>query len=260
MFIYRILFLPATLLGLPYYAYRMWRRGGYRNGFKNRFGITGKVPPKQQNVNRIWIQAVSVGELLAIEPLLKALNKDTTTEVVLTTTTSTGLRLLQDRLAGYTVWNGVFPLDFWACSRRAWQHLQPDMALLLEGELWPEHIHQAYIRNIPVVLANARLSDRSHARHQRLVRITRPYFQKIHTILTSSASDHQRFTELKWISSNRIHSMGNLKLDIESPHPPGETEKKALFSEMGFSDGPVTLLLGSSTWPGEELALLNAFQ
>ena len=76
IFLYRILYLPGLLIGLPYYAFRMWRRGGYRTGFSNRFGLMGNLPPKCKDVKRIWIQAVSVGELMAIRPLLKELQKD----------------------------------------------------------------------------------------------------------------------------------------------------------------------------------------
>ena len=137
IFIYRLLYLPGLLIGLPNYAYRMWRRGGYRTGFSNRFGLMGKVPPKCKNVKRIWIQAVSVGELLAIRPMLSELKKDPAVEVFLTTTTSTGLRVLKEKLLDQVAWHGVFPLDFWPFSRLAWKRINPDLAILMEGELWP---------------------------------------------------------------------------------------------------------------------------
>ena len=259
MALYRLLYLPALLLALPYYAWRMWRRGGYRKGFKNRFGLMDNVPPKRQNVKRIWVQAVSVGELLAIAPLLRKLHENPAVEVVLTTTTSTGIRLLEEKLADKVVWHGVFPLDFWPCNRAAWLRLQPDVALLMEGELWPEHIHQADLRSVPVILANARLSDKSFARHQRMAWLARAYFKKLTAVLAGSASDQERFRALGWLPEGRVRLIGNLKLDVEIGNQPTQAERAAELNSLGFpSDAFV--LLGSSTWPGEEAALVDAFQ
>ena len=259
MVLYRLLYLPGLLLALPYYAFRMWRRGGYRKGFKNRFGILDNVPPKRQNVKRIWVQAVSVGELLAITPLLQRLHADPRVEVILTTTTSTGLRLLEEKLASLVCWYGVFPLDFWLCSRAAWKRLDADLALLMEGELWPEHIHQASMRGAPVLLANARLSDKSYARHHRLRRITHRWFSKLDRVLAGSASDQQRFRQLGWLPPERVTLMGNLKLDLEPINELSPSERARQLEQLGFPPD-ACVLLGSSTWPGEEAALLESYR
>ncbi len=259
MLLYRLIFLPALLLGLPYYALRMWRRGGYRVGFGNRFGVMRNVPPKRKNVKRIWIQAVSVGELMAIGPLLKKLSADPAVEIILTTTTSTGLRVLKDKYAGLTAWHGMFPLDFWPCSARAWRILEPDLAVLMEGELWPEHIYQAHRLKVPVILANARLSDRSYSRHLKARRLLRPYLSRLHSILAGSTSDQDRFRRLGWIPEEDIILTGNLKLDVEQEAPPSEGERSNLLAELGFTGNDILLLLGSSTWPGEESALIRAY-
>ncbi|MEX0330359.1 MAG: 3-deoxy-D-manno-octulosonic acid transferase [Puniceicoccaceae bacterium] len=259
MLFYRILYLPGLLIGLPYYLFRMWRRGGYRKGFGNRFGVMGKVPPKRGDRKRIWIQAVSVGELVAIEPMLKRLADDDSVEVFLTTTTSTGYRVLEGRLAPLTSWHGVFPLDFWLFSRRAWKRLQPDLAILMEGELWPEHIYQASRRNVPVILVNARLSDRSFKRHLSFKGLTRHYYHRLEGILAGSQTDQDRFTQLGWLPPERIVSTGNLKLDVLQEAPPEREERAALLAELGFPPEGTTVLLGSSTWSGEESALIESF-
>jgi 3-deoxy-D-manno-octulosonic-acid transferase len=264
MLLYRILYLPALLIALPYFLYRMWRRGGYRNGFENRFGILNGVPAKANGTRRIWIQAVSVGELMAIGPLIRKLREDKRTEIVLTTTTSTGYRLLMEKFAGETVWRGTFPLDFWPCSRRAWRILEPDMAILMEGELWPEHVHQANERNVPVVLINARLSDRSFRRHYKVRSWARPYLGKLDAILAGSETDLKRIRKLGWLPYGRVMMSGNLKLDMDEEPGISPEERSRLVAEFGFADSPgesdeTLILLGSSTWPSEEVALIQSY-
>lgn len=259
--LYRMLFVPALILVLPHYLYRMWRRGGYREGFRNRLGILSNVPPKPPGVKRIWIQAVSVGELNAMGALLELFREDPGTEVVLTTTTSTGYSLMSGKYRELTAWRGMFPLDFWPFSAGAWRALEPDLAVLMEGELWPEHIHQAARRGIPVCLINARISDRSFRRHFRLRHLTRRLYRKLNSIHASSVTNAKRFKALAWIPTASIQTTGNLKLDISLQLATGPEARKHFKEAFGFADEPEPLILiGSSTWPGEEQALLAAFE
>src|SRR4051812_40115722 len=99
LWLYRLLFVPALLLLAPAYLLRMRRRGGYRQDFNHRFGAHAPLSTKFSGVKRVWLQAVSVGEMLAIAPLLEGLRRDGI-EVYLTTTTSTGYRLANDRYRG----------------------------------------------------------------------------------------------------------------------------------------------------------------
>ena len=256
IWVYRILFLPLLLVATPYYLWRMRRRGGYAESFGQRFGAIDPLPPRQAGVRRIWLQAVSVGEMLAIAPLLEAFKREGSTEVYLSTTTSTGYKLAQEKYAALTIGLGYFPLDFWAFSARAWRQVQPDLCILMEGERWPEHVHQAEARGVPVISVNARLSDRSFRRSLRFRPLLRPLGAGITRVLCSSKRDEQRFKALGF-TPEKLSTTGNLKLDVAIPLL-AEAEQAALRGELGL--GPGLVLLGSSTWAGEEAAMLEALQ
>lgn len=256
IWIYRLLFLPLLLVASPYYLWRMRKRGGYGENFGNRFGGVGPLPAKTPGRKRVWLQAVSVGEMLAIAPLLEALRRDGGVDVYLTTTTSTGYQLAKERYAALTAGIGYFPLDFWIFSARAWRHVQPDLCILMEGERWPEHVHQAARRGVPVLSVNARLSDRSYRRSVRWGFLLRPLSRGLTRILCASKRDEQRFRSLGF-PSDKLETTGNLKLDVDIPLL-SEADRRALRREIGLGEGLV--LLGSSTWSGEEPALLAALK
>lgn len=256
IWLYRILFLPAVLVALPYYALRMWRRGGYRRDFGHRFGRMPGVPARRPGVRRIWIQAVSVGELLAIGPLLARLAEDASIEVCLTTTTSTGRRVAEEQYLHQTCWRGIFPLDWRPFSSAAWRTLQPDLAVLMENELWPEHLQQAKQRKVPVILLNARLSDRSFRRYRRIGAVARPLLRPLTEIIAGTRQDAGRFATLG-IPGVEPRTGGNMKFDVKLKPIPESSLRDALRAETGFQPDDL-VLLGSSTWPGEEAMLAAA--
>ncbi len=253
---YRLLFLPLLLVASPYYIWRMLRRGGYGEGLAQRLGRWPKLAPKRQGVTRIWIQAVSVGEVEALGPLLVELTGGGRAEVVLTTTTSTGLKVARERHGAACLAIGSFPLDFWPCSAAAWDAIAPDVAVLTEGELWPEHVRgQARPRGVPVALVNARLSDRSFARHRRLRALSSRLLGALGWIGAGSEVDARRLCEL---GATRIEVTGNLKFDVAAEGALPAAERASLRAELGLADNPDALLiLGSSTWSGEESLLLG---
>lgn len=261
IWLYRILFLPLLLLTLPRFLRRMWRRGGYGRDFGHRFGASPRIP-RGPGVRRIWIQAVSVGELLAVEPVLVRLGSDPSVEVYLTTTTSTGYALAQERYRHRVAGVGYFPLDFWWCSRRAWNRIGPDCVVLMEGELWPEHLHRARTRRVPALLINARMSDRSYRRYRWVPSLARRVLRNLTRIMASSPQDQQRFRELAG-AGPVIETAGNLKVDRELDPLLSAEAIAGLRNELGFggdgADRPV-VLLGSSTWPGEEEILIDVFR
>lgn len=252
---YRLLFIPVLLAMAPGYLRRMKRRGGYRENFGQRFGGNVRLTKKLAGARRVWLQAVSVGEMLAIAPILEALRREGV-EVYLTTTTSTGYRLAADKYQGITAGIGYFPIDWWPFSARAWRRIEPDLVILTEGERWPEHMRQAAKRGVPVLCINARLSDRSFQRMKWFGPAARLMVEGITRLLPCSAQDEARFRELG-VPAKKMTTTGNIKLDVQIPRLTDE-ERSQLRRELGLPEGLV--LLGSSTWPGEEEAMLGAWR
>ena len=251
---YRILFPLLLIPALPYYAWRMLRRGGYGSGFTQRLGFFQKLGPKTHGKRRFWIQAVSVGEIEAIGPLLRQLKSEGAAEIILTTTTSTGYRLAQERYADVAHHIGIFPADLWPCSALAWRRIRPDVVILVEGELWPEHLAQARARGVPAYLINGRITDRSFARHLRFRKLSAHVLAHFQRIAASSEEDVRRFRELGFEAT----LTGNIKFDVASDAPMSAAERTQLRAELGFGADPRTVvLLGSSTWKGEETVLLR---
>lgn len=261
IWIYRLLFLPLLLLALPYYGWRMFRRGGYQHDFHHRFGLVDRPPFKGEGAKRIWIQAVSVGEIRALSPLVDALNALPGIELVITTTTSTGYKILREAFSKRVLKVGIFPLDFWLFSRHSWRRLDPDLAILMEGEIWPEHLHQARARGVPVLLINGRMSDRSFKRYQKLSLLSGHLLRQLTGILAATPNDHRRFLQLGAERATTTIT-GSLKLDAEVGPVLSQEEIDALKAEMGFikpgqQERHPLIILGSSTWPGEEEMLLD---
>lgn len=252
---YRICFLPALFFSLPYYITRMLRRGGYGESFAERFGFYKSRWPRPSGQNRIWFHAVSVGEILALGPLLKKLNEEPGVEFLISTTTSTGFRVAREKhglLARRIIY---FPVDFWWFSARAWRQVDPSLVVLIENERWPEHLHQAASRGVPVLVVNARLSDRSFRRAHFFRRLL-PSLMPVQRTLAASGIDEERL-RAAGLAGDRLEMVGNIKLDTEIPRlTPAEVS--CLQDELGFDGAPV--LLGSSTWSGEEQVLIEAFR
>ena len=242
----------------------MARRGGYAHAFHHRLGLIEPLGDAGKPKKRIWIQAVSVGELLSIQPLLHRLVSENSVHVVLTTTTSTAFELARRRWQRKGVTVGIFPLDFWPCSACAWKRIAPDLAILTESELWPEHLYQASIRKVPVIVINGRMSDRTFGRLRRLPPIARYLLNPVTRILCSSSRDEKRYRALG-LKAGRYETTGNIKFDAPLEVPLSSAKVGQLKELLGFiPEGPdeeiPLVLAGASTWPGEEETLIRTVE
>lgn len=193
----------------PMLLYKRLRYKRYRTGWDNRFGrINRKYPEKKC----IWIHAVSVGEVNAAKTLINQLKKSCPNyEILITTTTDTGFAQA-NKIYGNDLQVGFFPLDFSWIINRAFAQIKPDLCILMELEVWPNFVSAAAGLNVPVIVANGRLSARSFARYKLIRPITKSIFQKVSLVLAQSEDYAKRFKELG-CTDEKIIVTGSLKYD-----------------------------------------------
>jgi 3-deoxy-D-manno-octulosonic-acid transferase len=240
------LLLPAALWHL---LWRARRQPAYLKRIPQRFGYYRQRPEGPL----IWVHAVSVGETRAAVPLVRALRKDYPDHRILVThMTPTGWEM-GETLFGDSVYRCYLPYDFPGGVARFLDRFHPDMALLMETELWPNLIHASRLRGIPVYLINARLSGKSYEGYQRFPGLMRETFAQVSAVAAQSAGDAGRLTAL---GAGNVAVTGNLKFDLE---PPGvQLELGKAWRERYGSARPV--LLAASTRDGEEALLIEAFK
>ncbi|MBS0661276.1 MAG: 3-deoxy-D-manno-octulosonic acid transferase [Verrucomicrobia bacterium] len=257
---------PLVLLALlPGYLVRMVRRGNFRAHFGERFGRYAPavgdrleaLPPR----DRVWIHAVSVGEMFVALKLVAALRAARPNlPLIVTTTTVTGRALAQERLPADAVLLYA-PLDATWIVRRAFAAIRPALLALTEAEAWPNWLHHARLGAVPVWLLNARLSPRSEARFRRFRALTGPVFRQLAGITVSDPEDISRWAALG-VSAECVQPLGNMKFDeATGAADPARTEKfRALLRDTGVTAGARPIVLGGSTHPGEEELLLRVWQ
>ena len=236
----------------------MIKRGGYGKKVLYRLGLWPKLPKKNSDCTRVWIQAVSVGELSSIHSLLESFFSNPKIEVVLSGTTSTGQRIAGQKYSAKVLAYGPFPLDWLPFSFLSWSRIQPDLALCVDSELWPEHMNQAKRRSIPFCIINARLSDRSFARLRSLNILKSLLIPDNLNVLASSEKQLERWTQIG-LPHSRATNTGNLKIDISPLNPLDSSKVTERKIELGFPPHSV-VVAGISTWPGEEKFLLEVLK
>ncbi|SON54647.1 3-deoxy-D-manno-octulosonic acid transferase [Hartmannibacter diazotrophicus] len=197
----------------------------------------------------VWVHSASVGETVAIMPLVHRIAA-TGLNVVMTTVTRTSASLLENRLpAG--VCHQFVPLDIKPYVDRFLDAWDPQLAIFVESEIWPVTLSRLADRNIPLVISNARMSPRSFAGWMRWPSAAHAVFGRIRDCLAQSEDDAERFRELGVL---RVANIGNIKFDAPVPEAP-RTLTEAL--KAAVQSRPV--LLAASTHPGEEEVVLDAF-
>lgn len=254
-FIYSVL----LYLILPLVPLKLWWRGikqpAYLKHWDERFGFYSTPVNKSLNKHTIWLHCVSVGETRAAEPLIKALQQQFTNhQILLTHGTPTG-REAGEALFGHTVFNNTvervyLPYDVPFAVNRFLKHFQPKICLIMETELWFNLIAACKQRHIPVLLLNARLSDKSARGYAKLGKLAQEGLQNLNAVAAQTTDDAAR---LKSLGAQNISVAGNLKFDVT---PPTDSLKKGLQLRKQFGERPV--FLAASTRDGEEALILDA--
>jgi 3-deoxy-D-manno-octulosonic-acid transferase len=234
---------PLALLRL---AWRARRQPEYLRNLGERFGrYTAAV---EQPV--LWVHAVSVGEMRAAEPLVRVLQSAYPAHrILLTHTTPTG-RQTGEQLFGDAVLRCYLPYDLPFAVARFLRHYRPRVGVLMETELWPNLIHASHSAGVPVLLVNARLSERSARGYARLPGLTRDTLQRLAAVGAQSEADAAR---LRALGTARVTVTGNLKFD-RGPKP-ADLE---LAAKLRDRFGPRPVLVAASTRDGEEERVLDA--
>jgi 3-deoxy-D-manno-octulosonic-acid transferase len=234
----------------PLVIARLWWRGrrepGYRRHVAERFGRYRVRPRKPV----IWLHAVSVGETRGAEPLVRLLAaRHPECEMVLTQMTPTG-RQTAERLFGGMATLVYLPYDYPFAVRRFLRHFQPRLGLLMETEIWFNLIHLCARSRVPLMLANARMSEKSAHSYEVAATLTRFALGELSAVAAQSAADAAR---LEGLGARAVEVTGNLKFDVMPP-----VEASALAAAFRRRYGSRKVLLAASTREGEEELLLDA--
>lgn len=257
-FLYNILFLFSFGLSAPYYFWKMWRRGNWTSGFAQRFGsYDAKIKQALTNRHVIWFHAVSVGEVNVCAQLIQALEpRLPNLKIVVSTTTSTGMGELKKRLPAH-VTKIYYPIDRRKFVRRALNTICPEAIVLVEAEIWPNFLWRAIDKEIPLLLVNARLSDRSFRGYNRFRFLFAPIFKQFCGVGTQNEADTQKLMRLGF-RPEALHTFGNLKFDAVKINAAIGLDVARLLNQLGVREGAPVFVAGS-THSGEEKVLAKIF-
>ena len=281
--VYNLIWVAVFPLLLPGFLLRMCRRGGYAARMGDRFalypeGLFGRDRPlfdshaapdaRRPASGFVWIHAVSVGEVQVAGQLMREWRAvDPTVRFCFSTTSSTGWKMAEREVQGagcrvqgagggdVLIYN---PLDFPSYVKSALRTVNPRAIVLTESEIWPNFIRCAKRMGIPVFLINARVSDRSAPRYAKARWFFRDVFSSFTRIFAQSELDRARLLAAG-APAERIEVTGSFKFDVARRNEAKEAElTRWIFPEGRPAD--VRILLGGSTWPGEDEVMLEAYR
>lgn len=256
--LYNTLLLAAALVAVPFYGMKMLLTGKYRKSLGPKFGrVPPLIPPLMQGKPRIWVHAVSVGEVTAAAPIVAALRaRFPGACIVLSTSTETGQEMARKLVAAATV-HIYYPLDIPCVVRKVLDRVRPDLFIPVETELWPNFIRICRERGVRIVMANGRISPRSFGRY----RATRFFWKNILAALDAagviSEIDAERLAAIG-MPASRIHVLGNAKYDGLAARVSPELERE-IAGRLGIEPGEGILVAGS-THDGEEAVILEVYR
>ncbi len=209
----RTLYTLLFHLGLPLVALRLFLRSRKAPAYAQRIGERFALGLPALKPSGIWVHAVSVGESIAAAPMIRALmQRHPGLPITVTCMTPTGSERIR-ALFGDQVQHCYLPYDLpWAAARFL-DRVRPVLGVIMETELWPNHIHQCAKRGIPVTLANARLSERSARGYARFAGLTRPMLEEMSWIAVQTEAEAERFRQLG-ARPECVSVTGSIKFDL----------------------------------------------
>lgn len=251
-YLYTLIYYLITPFVLIRLLWRSRHMPDYRKRWNERFGYITPILHKKT----IWVHAVSVGETLAAIPLVKQLIKHYSPEfhIIVTTTTPTGSALVTKNLHNL-VTHVYAPFDTPTAVSRFLRRAQVKLCIIMETEIWPNLLMLCKKQHIPIILANARLSEQSSLRYQLISKSTKRMLSAYHTIATQGVLDGERYLRLG-LDPKKLVVAGNIKFDIDIPQETIDSGK-AIRKQIGADR---RVLIAASTHDREEAIILQAFQ
>jgi 3-deoxy-D-manno-octulosonic-acid transferase len=243
----------ALLITSPYWLWQALRHGKYRAGFRERIGsVPARLRTTAATENCIWVHAVSVGEVMAVTPLIQALKERLGSgwRIAVSTTTLTGQTLARQRFGEENVF--YLPLDFAFALRPFFTLLRPKALILAETEFWPNMLRLAHEQKARVAVVNARISDRSLPRYGSFRGPLTYVLRNIDLFLAQTATDRDRLLAIG-ADAGRVQVSGNLKFEAPAP------KQSEIVAKLRSALSDHVLVCGS-TVEGEEEILLPAFK
>ncbi|MFN0199831.1 MAG: 3-deoxy-D-manno-octulosonic acid transferase [Planctomycetaceae bacterium] len=234
----------------PVLIYRVLVHGKYRSGWSQK--LRGMLPQLTDDRPTLWLHAVSVGEVLQLEPVIGELRKSLPDwRFVITTTTTTGLQVARQKYPDDIVC--FAPLDFSWSIRRALQRIKPSAIMLVELEIWPNLLAIAELHDIPVLLINGRVSANSYRNYRRVRPLISKTFGRLRLAAAQNAEYAERLFDLG-VPRKRLHVTGSIKFDRcdNERFAPLTRELRECF---GIRPGETVFIAGSTQHPEEKIAL-----
>ncbi len=260
-FLYSILLVVWGILLIPVFLYKAWRYHKYLPGLAQRLG---RLPDSLRSDGRptIWFHSCSVGETLSLQPLVQALHRRfPETRLLFSTITKTGQQVAMQRFAAYGEGNTFyFPIDLASVAKRVLNWTCPAMIIIVDTEIWPNLLNQAYRRGIPVVLANGRISAASFRYYRWARPALRRVFRNYRILMMQSDEDASRIEQMG-ASHEKIVVTGNIKFDTDPLEKESGTKTAGdLAKDFRLGEANTPLIVAGSTHQGEEKILLDVLQ
>ena len=241
IFAYNLIFLILLPFTVARIIIKSFLDKDYLTNFHHRFGIYKKISSQKY----IWFHAVSLGEVISSETIVRRLLNDT--NLVLTTSTPTGFREAK-KIYGNDVKIVYAPWDFIFFVKGFIKNFNPIALILFETEVWPSMIYLSEKRKIPIILSNARLSESSYKKYLLLSFFTKYIFKKLSLVLAQSNRHVENFKNIG-IQESKIKQVGSVKFDTN----------KIKTTESNLKEYAGNLILATSTHVGEDEIIIDAF-
>ncbi|QFT56637.1 lipid IV(A) 3-deoxy-D-manno-octulosonic acid transferase [Microbulbifer sp. THAF38] len=262
----RVLYTFIFRAAIPFVLLRLWWRGRSQPEYRQRLGERlGKVPERLSRTPLLWVHSVSVGETLAAIPVIAQLAaRHPHWQWLVTTSTPTGSERVTEALRpilGGRLLHYYLPYDLPECLTPFLQALRPNMLVIVETELWPNLLHLCKKNNIPTLLANARLSEKSARGYGKLPRLTRSMLADLDRVVAQYDVDAQRFIDLG-LPSQRVQASGNIKFDLNIDLGLASEAQVLAHQWRGAKERAKgrKVWLAASTHAGEDEIILGAYK